>query len=146
MVQCNSVFVKSRKRALESSSSPSGQEEKKIVVSTLDGHDFWVSKSANSLERKLPKKKIMSWNQSLGHICEKGLRAFKNKSLVEGLDDCNLEFDFWEHYVYGKQKIVFLFIPVLISLMGFWIIFIQMCNGPINFPSISISMYFLSLS
>ena len=45
----------------------------------------------------------MLWNQWLGHIDEKGLRAMHNKGMVEGFPDCSSKFDFCEHCVYGKQ-------------------------------------------
>ena len=56
-----------------------------------------VPKGANTLEGKLPAEKTMLWHLRFGHIGEKGLRTLKNKNLVEGLNDCNLEFDFCEH-------------------------------------------------
>ena len=68
----------------------------------------------------------MLWHMRFGHIGEKGLRTLKNKNLVEGLNYYNLEFDFYEHYVYGK-KIMFNFILVLINLLMFSILFILMC-------------------
>lgn len=77
---------------------------KKSIVCTYDGHAFWVPKGANSLEMKLLVEKTMLWHQRLSHISEKCLRALKNKSLVEGLDDCNLEFNFCK--VHGKQNCV----------------------------------------
>ena len=80
-----------------SSSSPSEQAVKKSMAISSDG-------SANTLEGKLPTEKTMLWHMRFGHIGEKGLRTLKNKNLVEGLNDCNLEFDFCEHCVYGKQN------------------------------------------
>jgi hypothetical protein len=38
------------------------------------------------------------------NIGEKGLRAMKNKGMVEDFPECNLEFDFCEHCIYGKQS------------------------------------------
>lgn len=55
---------------------------------------------------KLIVEKTISWNQRLGHSGENGLRVLKNKSLVDGLDDCNIKFYFCEHYVYGKKNCV----------------------------------------
>jgi hypothetical protein len=46
----------------------------------------------------------MLWNQILHHIGEKGLWALKKKNLVDGLNDFSLEFEFCEHYIYGKQN------------------------------------------
>ncbi|MDF3675354.1 GAG-pre-integrase domain-containing protein, partial [Enterobacter hormaechei] len=59
-----------------------------------DGSATSVPKGANTLEGKLPAEKTMLWHMRFGHIGEKGLRTLKNKNLVEGLNDCNLEFNF----------------------------------------------------
>lgn len=72
----------------------------------------------NLLVMKLLVEKIMLWYQRLGHDGEKGLRALKNKILIEGLNDCNLELNFCEHCVYEKQYHVPFFL-VLISLLWF---------------------------
>jgi hypothetical protein len=40
----------------------------------------------------------------MGHIGEKRLRAMHNKGMVEGFPPCNLEADFCEHCIYGKQN------------------------------------------
>ena len=66
-----------------------------------DGSVKSVPKGANTLEGKLPTEKTMLWHLRFGHIGEKGLRTLKIKNLVEGLNDCNLKFDFCEHCVYG---------------------------------------------
>ena len=96
------------------------------MVISSNGSATCVPKGANTLEGKLPIEKKMLWLMRFGHIGEKGRRTLKNKNLVEGLNDCNLKFDFYEHCVYGK-KIVFDFILVLINLLMFWILFILMC-------------------
>jgi len=67
----------------------------------------------------------------------------KNKNLVEGMSDCNLEFDFCEHFIYGKQNRVQFFssshkscgVLDLIHFYGF---------GPIDVPSIRKSTYYVS--
>ena len=46
----------------------------------------------------------MLWHRRLGHIGEKGLCAMHSKGIVKGLLDCSSEFDFCEHFVYGKQN------------------------------------------
>jgi hypothetical protein len=38
------------------------------------------------------------------HIGEKGLRTMHNKGIVEYFPECNLEVDFCEHCIYGKQS------------------------------------------
>jgi len=70
---------------------------KKSVASSPDG-------CIHALEVKLLVEKTMLWHKRFGHIGEKGLRTLKNKNIVEGLDDFNLEFDFCEHCIYGKQN------------------------------------------
>lgn len=124
--------MKSKKRALDSSSSPADQEKKKTIVATSDSHAFWVPKGANTLEMKLPPEKTMLWHQRLGHIGEKGLRALKNKSLVEGIDDCNMEFDFCSFHSSSHK-----YFGVLDYIHSD-------VFGPINVPSISRSLYFVS--
>ena len=45
----------------------------------------------------------MLWNQILGHIGEKGLQNLQGKGMVEGMTDCTLDFDFFEHCIYRKK-------------------------------------------
>ena len=46
----------------------------------------------------------MLWHQRLGHIGEKGLQSLQGKCMVEGMFNCNSNFDFCEHCLYGKQN------------------------------------------
>jgi hypothetical protein len=46
----------------------------------------------------------MLWNERMGHIGEKRLRAMHNKGMVEGFPECGLEVGFCEHCIYGKQS------------------------------------------
>jgi hypothetical protein len=71
-----------------------------------NGHALWVLKQDLDSKRKLPTKKTMLWHQILDHISEKGLLALKNKKLVDGLNDCALEFDSCEKCIYGKHNCV----------------------------------------
>ena len=48
--------------------------------------------------------KTMIWHQILGHIGEKAIQALKGKGMVEGMTDCTLDFDFYEHFIYGKHN------------------------------------------
>jgi hypothetical protein len=41
----------------------------------------------------------MMWHQRLGHIVEKGLQLLHGKGMVEGMYNCYLDFDFYEHCV-----------------------------------------------
>ena len=52
----------------------------------------------------VPEKKTMLWHQRLGHIGEKGLRTLHGKGMVEGMFNCSLDFDFYEHWIYGKHN------------------------------------------
>ena len=35
---------------------------------------------------------------------EKGLQSLQGKGMVEGMFNCNFDFDFYEHCLYGKQN------------------------------------------
>ena len=50
-----------------------------------------------------PGGKTMLWHQILVHIGEKGLWALQGKDMVEGMTDYTLDFDFCEHFIYGKK-------------------------------------------
>ena len=95
-VKCNSTFDKIEKKNTQ-------LEKEKICLST-DGCGFWVPKGALSTKSKLPMEKTMLWHQRLSHIGEKGLHTLKNKNLIDGLNDYNLEFYFCEHCIYGKKN------------------------------------------
>lgn len=60
------------------------------------------------LEMNLPVEKTILWHKRLYNIGEK--RALKNKNLIEGLDDYNLEFNICEYYIYGEKSPCFLLI------------------------------------
>jgi hypothetical protein len=49
-------------------------------------------------------EKVMLWHQRLGHIGEKDLRLLHGKGMVEGMSNCSLDFDFCEHFLYGKHN------------------------------------------
>ena len=71
------------------------------MVIGLDGSTTCVPNGANTLEGKLPTLKKMLWHMRFGHIGEKGLKTLKRKNFAEGLNNCNLEFDFCERCVYA---------------------------------------------
>jgi hypothetical protein len=52
----------------------------------------------------IPENKTMLWHQRLGNIGEKGLRTLHGKGMVEGMSNCTLDFDFYEHCIYGKHN------------------------------------------
>ena len=47
---------------------------------------------------------IMLWHQRLGHIGEKGLQSLHVIVMVEGISNCNSDFNFCEDCLYGKQN------------------------------------------
>jgi hypothetical protein len=49
-------------------------------------------------------EKVMLWHQRLGHIREKGLRLIHGKGMVEGMYNFSMDFDFYEHCLYGKKN------------------------------------------
>jgi hypothetical protein len=61
----------------------------------------------------------MLWDQSLGHIGEKGLQTLKNKNLVDGLNDFLLNFIF-ASTAYMENRTMFNFILVLTNLLACW--------------------------
>lgn len=134
-VECNSTFVKSK-------SVDTSLEDLKVSPSA-DGNGFWVPKGALSSEAKLPAEKTMLWHQRLGHIGEKGLRTLKNKNLVEGLNDCNLDFDFCEHCIYGKQNRV-QFYSSSHKTCGVLDLIHSDVFGPVDVSSIGKSTYYVS--
>ena len=66
-----------------------------------------VSKEGGKDDRTLTtsRGKIILWHQRLGHIGEKGLQEIQGKGMVEGMTDCNLDFDFCEHCIYMENII-----------------------------------------
>jgi len=49
-------------------------------------------------------EKIMLWHQRLGNIREKGLQILHGNGMVEVMSNFSLDFDFYEHCLYGKQN------------------------------------------
>ena len=47
---------------------------------------------------------IMLWKQILGHIGEKDIQSLQGNGMVKGMSNCNSDFDFYEHHLYGKQN------------------------------------------
>jgi hypothetical protein len=50
------------------------------------------------------RERVMLWHQILGNIKEKGLQLLNGKGMVEGMSNYSLDFDFYEHCVYGKHN------------------------------------------
>ena len=49
-------------------------------------------------------EKTMLWHQRLGHIGGKGLQILHGNGMVEAMSNWSLDFDFYEHCVYGKYN------------------------------------------
>ena len=77
----------------------------------------------------------MSWHQRLGHIGEKGLRLPHSKFMVEGMYNFSLDVDFYENYVYGKQKRV-TFLPSATRDEGIVQLVHSDVFGPVLVPSL----------
>jgi len=46
----------------------------------------------------------MLWNQRVEHIGEKGLQWLHGKGMAEGMFDCSLYFNIYEHFIYGNHN------------------------------------------
>jgi hypothetical protein len=85
----------------------------------------------------------MLWHERMGHIGEKGLRAMHNKGMVEDFPECNLEVNFCEHCVYGKQSRV-RFPSRVTRENGILELVHSDVFGPISMPSLGVSLYYVS--
>jgi hypothetical protein len=86
----------------------------------------------------------MLLNQRSDHIGEKGLLALKIKTIVNGLNDCSLEFDFCKHCIYRKKNYVQFYSSYhkyfrLLDLIYFDVF------GPVKVPSISNEFYYVNV-
>ena len=73
----------------------------------IDGCKISIVPKTKSEERKVPGVSggdTMLWHQRLGHIGEKGIQSLQGKVMVEGMSNCNSNFDFCGHCLYGKQN------------------------------------------
>jgi hypothetical protein len=64
----------------------------------------WVESIQTDLKSHHKFDPTMLWHERMGHIGEKGLQAMHNKGMVEDFPACNLEVEFCEHCIYGKQS------------------------------------------
>ena len=85
----------------------------------------------------------MLWNQRLGHIGEKGLQTLHGKGMVESMSNCTLDFDFCEHFIYGKQNRV-IFPSGATREKGILELIHIDVFGPIPIPSLGKSVYYVS--
>jgi hypothetical protein len=85
----------------------------------------------------------MLWHQRLGHIREKGLQLLHGKGMVEGMSNCSLDFDFCEHYLYGKKNLV-RFPSCATREKGILQLVHNGVFGPMSVPSLGKSVYYVS--
>jgi transposase InsO family protein len=85
----------------------------------------------------------MMWHQRLGNIGEKGLRTLHNKGMVEGMSNFTLDFDFYEHCIYGKHNRV-RFPSGATREKGILELIHSDVFGPILVPSLGKSVYYVS--
>jgi hypothetical protein len=85
----------------------------------------------------------MLWHQRLGHIREKGLQVLHGKGMVEGMSNFSLDFDFYEHFLYGKQNQV-RFSSGAMRVEGILQLVHNDVFGPMSVPSLGKYVYYVS--
>ena len=88
-------------------------------------------------------EKTMLWHQRLGHIGEKGLRILHRNGMVEGMSNFSLDFNFYEHCVYGKQNQVSFPSGAKRANKIFELVQSDVF-GPVSVPSLGKSVYYVS--
>ena len=85
----------------------------------------------------------MMWHQRHGHIGENNLRTLHGKGMVEGMSNCTMDFDFYEHLIYGKYNRVRF--PSG-AIRGKWILDLIHSDvfGPVHVPSLGKFVYYFS--
>jgi hypothetical protein len=119
----------------------------KLLGSTIsDGCNSSIVPDIEVEEERTPTvsgENVMLWHQRLGHIGEKGLRLLHGKGMVEGMSNCSLDFDFCEHFLYGKQNRV-RFPSGATRVEGILQLVHSDVFGPVSVPSLGKSMYYVS--
>ena len=85
----------------------------------------------------------MLWHQILGHTREKRLQLLHSKGMVEGMSNFSLDFDFFEHCVYGMQNWV-RFPSGATRAEGILQLVHSDVFGPVSVPSLGKSVYYVS--
>jgi transposase InsO family protein len=86
---------------------------------------------------------VMMWHQRLGHIREKGLRLLHGKGMIGGMSNFSLDFDFYEHCVYGKHNRVRLPLGATRE-EGILHLVHSDVFGPVSDPSLGKFVYYVS--
>ena len=84
-----------------------GTMYKMLGKTIIDGCNNSIVPNRKDEESKVPgisTGDTMLWHQILGHIGEKGFQSLQVKDIVEGMFNCNSNFDFCEQCLYGKQN------------------------------------------
>ena len=76
----------------------------RIIIDRCNRSIVLESKDEESNVPDVSRGDTMLWHQRLRHIGEKGLQSLQGKGMVEGISNCNSDFDFWEYCLYGKQN------------------------------------------
>ena len=80
---------------------------KMLGRTVIDGCNNIIVPQNTNEESKVPDiygGDTMLWHQRLRHIGEKGIQSLQGKGMVEGMSNCNLDFDLCEHFLYGKHN------------------------------------------
>ena len=108
----------------------------------IDGCNNTIVPKSKNEESKVPDISggdTMLWHQRLGHIGEKGLQSLQGK----GMSNCNSDFDFCEHYLYGKHNRV-KFPSRATREKEILELIHNDVFGPIHVPSLGGSIYYVS--
>ena len=79
----------------------------------------------------------------IGAYGEKGLQTLLGKGMIEGMSNCTLDFDFFEHCIYGKQNRV-RFPSGSTRAKGILELIHSEVFGPVPIPSLGKYMYYVS--
>jgi hypothetical protein len=112
-------------------------------ITISDGCNSFFVLDIGVEEERTPKvsgEKVMLWNQRLGHI---GLQILHGKGMVEGMSNCSLDFDFYEHCVYGKQNRVRFPYGAMRAERILQLVHSDVF-GPVSIPSLGKYVYYVS--
>ena len=76
----------------------------RTVIDGCNNSNIPENKDEEIKVRNISREDTMLWHQILGHIGEKCLQSLQGKGMIKGLSNCNSDFDFCEHCLYGKHN------------------------------------------
>ena len=112
----------------------------------IDGCNITIFHESKAKESKVPhifEGDTMLWHQILGHIGEKGLQSLQGKGMVEGMSNCNSDFNFYGHCLYGKPNRV-KFPSSATRAKEILELIHSDVFGPVHVPSLGGSLYYVS--